>query len=66
MTKARRARLTKQNLGFLAAQAKWMLRDVEGTQSGRRWRTILEWAQDQIEDAPEEPHQLTNGKEGQS
>ncbi len=63
MTKVRRPRLTKQNLGFLASQAKWMLRDVEGTQAGRRWKTILDWALDQIEDAPEEEGQLTNGKE---
>ncbi len=58
MSKVRRPRLTKENLGFLASQAKWMLRDVEGTQAGRRWKTILDWAQEMLAE-PEE--QLTNG-----
>lgn len=61
MTKIRRPRLTKENLGFLASQAKWMLRDVEGTQAGRRWKSILDWTQEMLQEP--EPEQLTNGKE---
>lgn len=64
MTALRRPRLTKENLGFLVSVLRNQAEQLAGTKPGRRLQTILEWAKDQLTDAPEEkPDQLTNGKE---